>query len=61
MAPELSHEPECRSAWHDGKSGHICGEPAGHDGPHKCHTDNVTQGQPVVKEDPGRRYGYFPG
>lgn len=52
----------CRSGWWDGKSGHICGEPAGHEGPHRCHTDNVTYGdKPAVKEDPNRRYGYFPG
>ncbi|MGZ0150672.1 hypothetical protein ACXJJ3_26680 [Kribbella sp. WER1] len=54
---------QCRAAWHDGKSGHICGEPAGHDGPHICATDNAKSGQAPAPEtkDPNRRYGYFPG
>lgn len=61
-ADETAAPPKpCREAWHDGRSGHICGKPLGHDGAHVCATDNAIEGQKPKKEDPARRYGYFPG
>lgn len=52
----------CRSAWYDGKSGHICGLDDGHEGPHICATEGAREGdKPITKEDPNRRYGFFPG